>query len=176
MSQLNGSTSSPGSPVTILVGMNPIDAAIVSGGSAEDVFAFCFLNGLGLTDDLAPGAIYQGTGMAYQASSVITNPQITSKPVNVLPGQTLLDIAMQQLGSVEGVFALALLNQMSITGDLVEGSALDYSLTPFSLTVLKVYQNNGYKPASGLSTAGGAMPVLLSGVDYWAIEFDFTVQ
>lgn len=162
--------------VKILVGMNTLDAAIVSAGSAEDIFAFCLLNGIGITDDLTPGAVLQPTGQTYQAASVITNGQIISKPVNVLPGQTLLDLAMQQLGSAEAAFGLAVLNSLNLTADLVAGSSLNYGLTPYSAQVLKIYNDNGYKPASGLAIPGPPMPTLLSGIDYWALEFDFVVQ
>ena len=158
-------------------GMNQLDAAIASAGSVEDVFAFCALNGIGLTDDLQPGTFLQGTGKTYQAASVVTNLQIVAKAISVMAGQTLLDLAMQQLGSIEAVFAMAFLNKMSITNDLEAGSAINYSLTPYSPQILKVYTDNGYKPASGLNIPGGGeMPVLLSGIGYWAIEYDFVVS
>jgi hypothetical protein len=108
---------------------------------------------------------------------VVTNLQIVDKQTKVMPGQTLLDLAMQQLGSIEAVFALALLNNMSITNDLTAGGVINYSLTPYSPRILKVYTDNGYKPASGLNIpGGGAMPILLSGISYWAIEYDFVVE
>ena len=163
-------------PVKILVGMNAIDAAIATAGSAEDIFAFCALNGIGLTDALTPGEVLQGTGFVYLLSSSITNPQITTKPVKVLPGQTLLDLAMQTMGSVEAVFVLAQLNNRSVTADLVAGTAINYSLTPYNAAVVKIYSDNGFKPASGLSIPGPGKPALLSGIGYWAIEYDFVVQ
>ena len=163
--------------VKLLVGMNQLDAAIASAGSIEDIFAFCALNGIGLTDDLEAGTFLQGTGQTYQASSVVTNNQVVSKVVKVMAGQTLFDMAMQQLGNIEAVFALALLNAKSITADLIAGAAINYSLAAYSPQILKVYQDNGYKPASGLNTPGsGPMPVLLSGIGYWAIEYDFVVS
>ena len=162
--------------VKILQGMNPLDAAIATAGSVEDIFALAALNGIGITDDLVPGTVLQGTGLTYQAASVITNSQVVTNLVKVLAGQCLFDIAMQQLGSIEPVFALAGLNGNSITDDLLAGSKVNYSLTPYSQKVLKIYQDNQYKPASGLTVPGQPKPIMLEGIDYWGIEYDFVVQ
>jgi hypothetical protein len=164
------------STIKILQGMNAIDAAIATAGSAEDVFAFCLLNNIDLTCDLAPGTVLQGTGLSYLPSSAYTNPQITSGSVTVMPGQTWLDMAMQQLGSVEAVFALAQLNNLSLTADIAPGTQINYTLTPYSNQVVKIYNDNGYHPASGLDTPGPALPALMSGIGYWGIGYTFIVQ
>jgi hypothetical protein len=44
--------------------------------------------------------------------------------MKVLAGQSLIDIAIQELGSAEGAYNLAVLNGMSITDDLVPGQEL----------------------------------------------------
>ena len=44
--------------------------------------------------------------------------------MKVLQGQTIFDIAIQELGSVEGAFALAVLNGISITDELTSGHEL----------------------------------------------------
>ena len=96
--------------------------------------------------------------------------------MNIMAGQTLLDLAMQKLGSVEAVFALSLLNGMSVTDDLQAGDKLNCDLTPYSPQVLNIYNDNQYKPASGLNIPGQQIPVSLTGIDYWVIENDFIVQ
>jgi hypothetical protein len=164
------------STVKILQGMNAIDSAIATAGSAEDTFAFCLLNNIDLTCDLIAGEVLQGTENTYLPSSVYSNPQVVNGAVATLPGQTWLDMAMQQLGSVEAVFALTQLNNMSVTCDIVPGTAINYSLTPYSNQVVKIYNDNGYKPASGLDTPGPGLPVLMSGIGYWGINYTFIVQ
>lgn len=158
--------------VEILVGMNTIDGAIATAGSAEDIFAFCALNGIAITADLVPGEVLQGTGLTYRASSAVPNSQVVSKPVAVLQGQTLLDVAIQQLGSAEGVFGLYRMNAISVTAALVPGAVVNYSLTPVSAPVAKIYADNGYKPQSGTVAA----PVQLGGIGYWAIELTFVAE
>jgi len=44
--------------------------------------------------------------------------------MKVLPGQTLFDIAIQELGSAEGAFELSILNGLNITDELVPGQEL----------------------------------------------------
>ena len=102
----------------VKTGMTLPDAVILSANSMEDFFAFCALNNLGYTDNILPGATLQSTGISYIASSVPNFDYITVKPVNVMVGQTLMDMATQQLGSLEGWFALALLNNMAYSDDL----------------------------------------------------------
>jgi len=156
--------------------MNAIDAAIATAGSAEDVFAFCLLNNIDLTCDLAPGAVLQRTGLSYLPASTYTNPQLTSGLVAVMPGQTWLDMAIQQLGSVEAVFALAQLNNATVTTDIAPGTKINYSLAPYSNQVVKIYDDNSYHPASGEDTQGPGLPVLLAGIGYWGIGYTFIVQ
>lgn len=62
--------------------------------------------------------------------------------------QTLLDIAIQCGGSVEGVFSLAALNGLSITSKLTTGQEL---LLPPAMNeeVVTYYKVNELTPASG---------------------------
>jgi hypothetical protein len=48
--------------------------------------------------------------------------------VTVKDRQSLLDVAIQVLGSAEGVFALAVRNGLSITDRLTDGQVLEYDL------------------------------------------------
>jgi len=157
-------------------GMTLVDAVIATAGSMEDYFAFCALNDLGYTDDVQSGESLQATGNKYQASARLTNDHITIKPVFTLFNQTVFDMATQQLGSLEAVFALAQLNNMALSDDLQTGQQLNYSITPFNKAVLKIYQDNGYKPATGCTLPGQQPPVGLQGIGYWAIGFDFIVS
>jgi len=162
--------------IKVLAGMTIPDAVIASAGSLEDLIAFCQLNGIGITDDLSAGETLQSTGLSYEPASSITNSQLITAPVKIMPGQTPPDMAIQMLGSLEALVELAVLNGISVTADLTIGELLNYSLTPYSQQVAQLYQVNGWHPASGLTIPGPGTPVLLSGIGYWALEYDFVVQ
>lgn len=72
--------------------------------------------------------------------------------VTVLPNQTLIDIALQVYGSVEGVYTLAVENGISVTDDIAAGEQLDYDIANIvnknTVTYLK---SNRIYPATGSS-------------------------
>lgn len=68
--------------------------------------------------------------------------------------QSLLDMAVQTLGGVEGVFALAERNGLSITARLDDGAALAWENSDtVSLKVQTQYAQRGLTPATEISTA-----------------------
>jgi hypothetical protein len=160
--------------VTVKQGMSQLDAVIASAGSLEDWFAFAALNGLGYSDDVETGQTLKSTGLIYQVNVPPNNDHVTVKPVYPLQNQTLMDMAIQQLGSIEAFFALANLNGMAFSDDLVAGEQLNYSITPFNKAVLKTYQDNGYKPATGKQVAPET--AVLQGIGYWMIGLNFIVS
>ena len=162
--------------IEVKSGMTLLDAAAASAGSAEDFFSFVLLNGLSFTDDIAPGTVLQTTGKTYKASLPPNNDHITVKAILIFPGQTLADMAIQQLGSVEAIFALANLNGLSISDEIMPGQTLNYSLTPYDKNVYKLYQDKKLKPASAVSKPGQETPVDLEGIGYWIIQKDFIVS
>ena len=87
--------------------------------------------------------------------------------INVQPGQTLEDIAIQYCGDYSAIFQLAKLNGLSLTDDLVPGQAL---VLPAAVNarVRSVYADRRYVPASGVE-------VVEEGIGYWGIEYDFVV-
>lgn len=88
--------------------------------------------------------------------------------VNVLPGQTLLDVAIQHLGDQSAVAALAQANGLDMTATITAGQVLTLP-TVVSKRVVKVMTEGGYKPATNL--VGN-----LEGIGYWGIEYDFVVS
>jgi LysM repeat protein len=69
--------------------------------------------------------------------------------MRVLAGQTLIDIAIQYLGSAESAFELAVLNGLSITDDIIAGQELLLP-EPSNKTISTYYKNKGIKPATSL--------------------------
>ena len=67
--------------------------------------------------------------------------------MKALAGQSLVDIAVQELGSVEGVFELAKLNGISVTDDLIPGQELTLPIIS-NIPIANYYANKGIKPAT----------------------------
>jgi LysM repeat protein len=65
----------------------------------------------------------------------------------VQPGQTLADIAVQHLGSEEGVYELARLNGLEVTSDIEAGQELLLP-APGDRRALAVMRQGGYQPAA----------------------------
>lgn len=162
--------------IDIQAGMNFLDAALASAGSMEDLFSLALLNGKSITDDLVPGITLVSTGLKYSPSvlGAVANPDIDQ--VQVISSQTLLDLAIQQLGSMEAIFDLAKLNGLSISDQLTDGQNLAFNINPVNRIIAKRYKDNGWKPASATTIPGAAPIEGLEGIDYWAIEIDFIVN
>jgi hypothetical protein len=179
-----------------LEGQTIFDIAVQQCGSADAAFALAVLNGVSLTDDLIPGkelalpevvnadvALYfksknlqPATSLAAQAQiigslvdTVANNSQLNGNMIRVMESQTLLDIALQEFGSIEAAFALATLNGMSPTDELTAGELL-HRTAIVNKKIVSYYSEKNIRPATGsiISTLGG--------VGYWAIETEFLVS
>ena len=65
--------------------------------------------------------------------------------------QSLADIAVEYLGGVEGIFALAERNGISITARLEDGQTLDWELADtVDATVQRIYAAQGIEPATDI--------------------------
>lgn len=95
--------------------------------------------------------------------------------VNVLPLQSLLDIAIQHTGTVENTFALAVANGLSLTDDLPVGTEIKL---PDSVNkdsdVLNYYTAKRLQPATAVTLLPEAER--LEGIGYWVIQTDFKVS
>lgn len=71
--------------------------------------------------------------------------------ITVKDRQSLADIAVQYLGGVEGIFALAERNGISITAKLKDGQTLDWELADtVDATVQRIYAAQGIEPATDI--------------------------
>lgn len=170
------------------------DIAVQWCGSEEAVWELARLNGLGLTDDIAPGAVLSLPAVidslavrsfvegvwapagALDGGAVVSLPQLAALQIEVQvsgfavvqPGQTLEDIAVQWCGGEEAVWELARLNGLGLTADIIPGALLRLP-TVVDKRVRRVYVERGWAPA-----AGGVEEVQ-EGIDYMAISVDFIV-
>ena len=69
--------------------------------------------------------------------------------VVVLHNQSLLDLALQHTGTIESIFELAMLNNLSITDDVVAGKILTIPTETFTnndiLTVVSSIPTNQFR-------------------------------
>jgi hypothetical protein len=71
--------------------------------------------------------------------------------VKVLNNQSLLDIAIQELGSADAAFDIALINNINITDDLQTGQILQIPQTANDYVrrqIVNYYKINEIKPAT----------------------------
>lgn len=95
----------------------------------------------------------------------------------VLDNQSLLDIAIRYCGTVEAVVAIAVLNNVSVTAELVPGKILQVPEQDYGYReIVAYYQDNKLQPATGLTDQDKAIIRGRSGIGYWAIGVDFIVQ
>lgn len=72
-----------------------------------------------------------------------------SVTINLLPNQNILDIAIQEKGTIEACVAIAFANGKSITEDLVPGQELKLPAdAPANTDIQKYYSQNHLKPAT----------------------------
>lgn len=85
-------------------------------------------------------------------------------------GQSLLDVAIQSTGTIESLFEIAELNELSITDDLAAAQTVNVFVET-SEGVLKDYFTNR-KINSHVDT----LPEKSGGIDYMGIQIDFKVS
>ena len=91
--------------------------------------------------------------------------------LRVLDRQSIFDLAVQALGSVEAAFALALENGLSLTEDLTAGQPVIIAGEK-SKAIADYYTAKQLKPATGITLEEQKQ----EGIDFWGIEFDFIVS
>lgn len=92
--------------------------------------------------------------------------------MKVLEAQSLFDISCQSLGSAEAAIQIALLNGISVTGDLRVSQELELP-DVINKSMVTYYANKGLTPATGITDAE---MVTLGGLGYMAIGIDFIIS
>jgi hypothetical protein len=96
------------------------------------------------------------------------------KSVKILFNQTLLDIAVQELGDYSRAVELAVLNGMKLTDMPVAGSFVQVPTYERDKSYLvTLFSDDANKPATGDT---GIENAVLQGIGYWRIEQNFRVS
>lgn len=89
--------------------------------------------------------------------------------------QTLFDLMIQECGSIENVFPVALRNELSITDDLHVGQQIE--ITPGDISQKRVASYlaaRNIRPATALTSASESISP--GGIGYMAVEIDFIIS
>lgn len=74
--------------------------------------------------------------------------------------QSLLDIAIQEYGSVEAVVDIAMENDLSITDPLTPGQVILIPGDPIDSDIVTYYANRNIKPATAISELEQPMSII----------------
>jgi len=97
--------------------------------------------------------------------------------ITVLINQSLLDVAIRYFGTVEAVLAIAILNNISITQELVPGQILEIPDSDYGYQEIVTFFNvNKKQPATALTEENKAIIEGNSGIGFWVIEDNFIIQ
>lgn len=99
---------------------------------------------------------------------------LNGSSISIKADQTLIDIAIQEGGSVEALFDVAGRNGLSITDDLLAGGV--YLKPALVVNESVVQKMSGIYPASGQKISETDLPINPEGIDYWVIENNFIVN
>ena len=99
--------------------------------------------------------------------------------ITVLHNQSLLDLALQHTGTIESIFELSVLNEKSVTDDMVAGTPLN--VPPFSASarnkdILAYYTAKNIQPSTAFTKEDKQVLERLEGISIWAINLDFVVS
>lgn len=98
---------------------------------------------------------------------------------NILDRQSLFDLALQLHGDISTALNLAEASNLSITDNLTIGQPFQHNTADIlDHTVVNLYTNRHHNPATALSSdlTSGDGAILLEGIEYWGIQYDFIVS
>lgn len=99
------------------------------------------------------------------------------KEVNILKGQTFADIALQETGWMEGLYDLAVTNELSMTQVLASGSAVLVNPDDVNQQEYRSVSKDNVVPATAFGyVLGEEEEEANEGIGYWGLEIDFIVQ
>jgi len=139
----------------------------------DKIFEAADLNGIGITDVLIPGVTLSvPTVSKKDLTRETVKPRVKPNTVVAVPGQTWIDLVLQQLGDEERIFELCDDNDVGITDDLIAGTVINSPMVTIEKSgIVKALTLR--KPASMFFGIDDPAP---EGIEYWAIELDFEVS
>lgn len=95
--------------------------------------------------------------------------------IQVLHNQNLLDITLQNYGNIKAIFDKAIINNISITSELIiKQNLLKTKTVYYDTEVVDYFKNKSINIATGKYNISETM--IQEGIDYWLINNNFMVQ
>jgi len=98
------------------------------------------------------------------------------KKIKVKPGQNLMDIAIREMGHVEGLGELVRLNNLPLTAKLEPGQELFIPGTHIDHNTVKHYRQNDIHPATGQESSESIEDLLQGGIGFMEVKTSFKVS
>lgn len=92
------------------------------------------------------------------------------KDKEIRPGQSLLDMVLQECGSIDLAFEVAEQNGITVADELTSGLNLKIG-SDENNRIVREYRDNAIFPATALEKG-----LLLEGIGYMGVEIDFIVS
>ncbi len=94
----------------------------------------------------------------------------------ILSRQSLLDIALQEGGSVEAALELAIRNGLSVSDELIPGEGIEVAVGDIKQKrVVEYYNVHGIRPATAI-TSDELEETPCGGIGYMGIGIDFIIS
>ncbi len=163
--------------INIKAGENLFDAAIRMYGDMSGLLHLVEFNNVGFTDEIRAGQVISGDDISFEKKTVnvILLTEIIPNSIEVEAGQSLFDIAVQEYGSIEGLFHLTQDNNLSLTEELEPAKSISVRTEASKQNVVDFFKGRNLKPATGLTPTENEQ-LKPEGIEYWAIEYDFVVS
>jgi hypothetical protein len=178
-------------------GQTAIDIALQECGAVEASFAICLLNNLTIyealetgslvetiptiandvvqllaTEKRKPSSIYEEIGILGTAGQSVGDVRNIDLRTAIVAGngQTAIDIALQECGTIEASFPICLLNNLTIYEAIGSGLIIQ-STDMVDSNLVDMLKSENRKPSSINDNI-----VALEGIGYWLISEDFIVS
>lgn len=90
-------------------------------------------------------------------------------------GQSLFDIAIQECGSAESAFELALMNGLAVSDELANGQVLELPAVA-EKQIVRQYAVDNVFPATAITPEQYNETIEGEGIGFWGIGFDFIIS
>lgn len=102
----------------------------------------------------------------------------TEMKKKVLDSQSLWDIAIRESGDISGVWEIAEKQDIGLTEELTAGEELEIPPEMKNRKIARFYDLYGIYPATGITieSMSGEGALLLEGIEFWGIEYDFIIS
>jgi hypothetical protein len=139
--------------------------------SEEQLFEAADLNGIGITEALVPGVVLSIPQQIKSVDRKIVKGG-KQRTLKAIPGQSWIDIALQEAGDESRIFDIIDLNGASITEDIDLSKILMVpAVEPEKQKIVSVLTSRN--PSSMYYGTGDPAP---EGIEFWIIETDFIVS